>query len=137
MIIFLQISLSICTCTCIYIIHTNGDCFIFILFSQFYRKPLLALTSTSQAVISETDVNTIFYRVEDLHTLHSTLHEMLEALLPDWGMHSCVGGFFLELVKRGREREREREREKHVYIHYTYSAYVMYYNERDDTQRWW
>ena len=65
---------------------------------QYYRKPLLALSTTSQPIISERDVNTIFYRVEDLFALHTSLHDKLDLQLQDWGVHSCVADFFLELV---------------------------------------
>jgi hypothetical protein len=66
---------------------------------EFYRKPLLLSCTTSQPIISERDINTIFYRIEDLHSLHSSLHTQLETLLSDWGMHSCIGDFFLDLCK--------------------------------------
>lgn len=66
---------------------------------EFYRKPLLALLTTTQPLILESEVNTIFYRVEDLHSLHSNLHEKLEILLHNWGAHSCIGDFFVELCK--------------------------------------
>ena len=71
---------------------------------QFYRKPLLARTTTSQVILSERDINTIFYRTEDLAEVHTVLHEKLEPQLRDWTVNTCVGDFFVELV-RGRGRK--------------------------------
>lgn len=65
---------------------------------QYYRKPLLALTTTSQPILAERDINTIFYRTEDLVELHTTLHEKLETQLREWTVNTCVGDFFVELV---------------------------------------
>ena len=52
----------------------------------------------SQPIISEKDINTIFYRIEDLHALHKSLCEQLETVLLNWSVLSCVGDFFVELV---------------------------------------
>ena len=85
---------------------------------QFYRKPLLARTTTSQVILSERDINTIFYRTEDLADLHTALHEKLEPQLRDWSIHTCVGDFFVDLVRErenvreGGERERDRGSER-------------------------
>ena len=72
---------------------------------QFYRKPLLARTTTSQVILSERDINTIFYRTEDLAEVHTVLHEKLEPQLRDWTVNTCVGDFFVELVREGGEKE--------------------------------
>ena len=66
---------------------------------QFYRKPLLARTTTSQVILGERDINTVFYRTEDLVDLHTALHEKLEPQLRDWTVNTCVGDFFVELVR--------------------------------------
>jgi hypothetical protein len=66
---------------------------------EFYRKPLLARTTTSQTILSERDINTVFYRTEDLVDLHTALHEKLEPQLRDWTVNTCVGDFFVELCK--------------------------------------
>lgn len=65
---------------------------------QFYRKPLLALATTTQPILTEKEINTIFYRTEDLSDLHTQLHEKLEPQLRDWNVNTCVGDFFVELV---------------------------------------
>ena len=98
--------------------------------TQYYRKPLLARATTSQPIISERDINTMFYRIEDLYELHVALSAKLEPSLENWSSKTCVNGFFVFLVSwlcpvlllylwvserergRGRERERERERER-------------------------
>lgn len=67
---------------------------------QYYRKPLLALCTTTQPILCERDVNTIFYRIEDLISLHTDLHGKIEAQLQNWSMESQVGDFFLELVSQ-------------------------------------
>ena len=67
--------------------------------SQFYRKPLLALTTTSQPILTERDINTVFYRTEDFADLHTSLHEKLEPQLRDWSVNTCVGDFFVDLVR--------------------------------------
>ena len=66
--------------------------------SQFYRKPLIAISTTSQSIMTERDVNTIFYRTEDLFELHTALHEKLEPQLQNWSVSTCVGAFFMDLV---------------------------------------
>jgi breakpoint cluster region protein len=68
---------------------------------QYYRKPLIARATTSQPIISEQDINTMFYRVEDLYDLHRRLSEMLEPSLENWSTKTCVSGFFVQLVSLG------------------------------------
>lgn len=66
---------------------------------EYYKKPLLARATTSQPILSERDINTIFYCVEDLCTLHSTLHDQLEPTLAKWSIKTCVGEFFVHLCR--------------------------------------
>ncbi|KAL5477962.1 hypothetical protein EMCRGX_G024828 [Ephydatia muelleri] len=66
---------------------------------ELYRKPLIALAPGSQPILSERDINTIFYRVDDLHGTHFSLHEKLEPKLQNWSMDTCVGEFFVELCR--------------------------------------
>ena len=51
--------------------------------------------------MTEREVNTIFYRTEDLFDLHTTLHEKLEPQLLNWSAKTCVGVFFVDLVSCG------------------------------------
>ncbi len=60
---------------------------------------MLAITCSTQPILTENEINTIFYRVEDLHDLHAKLHNKLEALVQSWTPRSCVGNFFKELVR--------------------------------------
>ena len=69
---------------------------------QYYRKPLMARATTSQPIISERDINTMFYRIEDLYELHLKLSEKLEPSLENWSTKTCVSGFFVQLVSLGR-----------------------------------
>ena len=102
---------------------------------QYYRKPLLARATTSQPIISERDINIMFYRVEDLYELHLKLSEKLEPSLENWSTKTCVSGFFVQLVSLGRfrmgdirrkggrgERKREREREAGVVTDRVYQS---------------
>ena len=52
--------------------------------------------------MTEREVNTIFYRTEDLFELHTTLHEKLEPQLLNWSAKTCVGVFFVDLVSFGK-----------------------------------
>lgn len=44
-----------------------------------YMKAIQATLSTSQRIATETELNTIFYKIPDLHTLHSTFLDDLKS----------------------------------------------------------
>jgi len=66
---------------------------------QYYRKPLVAVASTSQPILNEREVNTIFFiGIEELQQLHVEIYRMLEPRVQAWSATVCVGDVFVELV---------------------------------------
>jgi hypothetical protein len=66
-----------------------------------YMKAIRATLTTSQPVISEEDFQTMFFKIEDLHEVHSEFLDELKRKhsqqLPD-GQELCVGDVFLRLA---------------------------------------
>ena len=61
-------------------------------------KPLRATIGTSQPVMSAQDFDTLFFRVPELHELHSNFYQELKPRLDDWNADTAVGIMFKRLV---------------------------------------
>lgn len=61
-------------------------------------KPLKATISTSMPVMSNQDFETLFYRVEELHSLHATFYNGLMPRLQNWSADTQIGDLFQALV---------------------------------------
>ncbi|XP_049791819.1 active breakpoint cluster region-related protein [Schistocerca nitens] len=59
-----------------------------------YMKAIKATLTTSQPVISEEEFNTIFYKVPDLHSLHSRFLEGLKRRTQNWDGRLTIGDHF-------------------------------------------
>ncbi|GLH12881.1 Rho GTPase-activating protein 100F [Gryllus bimaculatus] len=59
-----------------------------------YMKALKATLATSQPVITEEEFNTIFYKVPDLHMLHSKFLEGLKKRTQNWDGRLTIGDHF-------------------------------------------
>ena len=77
----------------------NRNCLLFLsfIFLQ-YMKPLRATIGTSQPVMSAQDFDTLFFRVPELHELHSNFYKELKPRLDDWNADTAVGVMFKRLV---------------------------------------
>jgi len=57
------------------------------------------VASTSQPILNEREVNTIFFiGIEELQQLHVEIYRMLEPRVQGWSPTVCVGDVFVELV---------------------------------------
>ena len=57
------------------------------------------MASTSQPILNEREVNTIFFiGIEELQQLHVDIYRMLEPRVQEWSATVCVGDIFVELV---------------------------------------
>ena len=61
-------------------------------------KPLHATISTSQPVMSSQDYETAFYRVKELHNLHSDFYSALKPRIDSWTCETEVGDIFGKMV---------------------------------------
>ena len=58
------------------------------------------MASTSQPILSEREVNTIFFiGIEELQQLHVDIYRKLEPRVQEWSATVCVGDIFVELVR--------------------------------------
>lgn len=59
-----------------------------------YMKAIKATLGTSQPVISEQDLNTVFYKIPDLHRLHQAFLEGLQKRSLNWDGRLTIGDHF-------------------------------------------
>jgi len=61
---------------------------------------LVAVASSSQPILNEREVNTIFFiGIEELQQLHVEIYRKLEPRVQEWSATVCVGDIFVELVR--------------------------------------
>jgi len=65
-----------------------------------YMKPLHATISTSQPVMSSQDYETAFYRVKELHNLHSDFYSALKPRIDSWTCETEVGDIFGKMMSK-------------------------------------
>lgn len=63
-----------------------------------YMKAMKATLGTSQPVISEQDLNTVFYKIPDLHRLHQAFLEGLQKRSLNWDGRLTIGDHFKIMV---------------------------------------
>lgn len=61
-------------------------------------KPLRAAATTSQPVLTIQQIETIFFKVPELHEIHKDFYDALLPRVQDWGHQQCVGDLFQKLV---------------------------------------
>ncbi len=61
-------------------------------------KPLRAAATTSQPMLTIQQIETIFFKVPELHEIHKDFYDALLPRVQDWGHQSCVGDLFQKLV---------------------------------------
>lgn len=62
-------------------------------------KPLRAAATTSQPMLSIQQIDTIFFKVPELHEIHKDFYDALLPRVKDWGPQQCVGDLFQKLVR--------------------------------------
>ncbi|KAM8887056.1 breakpoint cluster region protein [Spinachia spinachia] len=60
-------------------------------------KPLRAAATTSQPMLSTHQIETIFFKVPELHEIHRDFYDALLPRVKDWGPQQCVGDLFQKL----------------------------------------
>jgi breakpoint cluster region protein len=61
-------------------------------------KPLRAAATTSQPMLSTQQIETIFFKVPELHQIHKDFYDALLPRVQDWSSQRCVGDLFQRLV---------------------------------------
>uniref|UniRef100_A0A8C5G7W2 Breakpoint cluster region protein-like n=1 Tax=Gouania willdenowi TaxID=441366 RepID=A0A8C5G7W2_GOUWI len=62
-------------------------------------KPLRAAATTSQPVLTISQIETIFFKVPELHVIHKDFYDALLPRVQDWSLQQCVGDLFQKLVR--------------------------------------
>uniref|UniRef100_A0A8C6VXZ8 BCR activator of RhoGEF and GTPase n=1 Tax=Nothobranchius furzeri TaxID=105023 RepID=A0A8C6VXZ8_NOTFU len=60
-------------------------------------KPLKAAATTSQPMLTFQQIETIFFKVPELHEIHKDFYEALLPRVQDWSHQQCVGDLFQKL----------------------------------------
>uniref|UniRef100_A0AAQ4QAA7 Uncharacterized protein n=1 Tax=Gasterosteus aculeatus aculeatus TaxID=481459 RepID=A0AAQ4QAA7_GASAC len=63
-------------------------------------KPLRAAATTSQPMLSIQQIDTIFFKVPELHEIHKDFYDALLPRVKDWGPQQCVGDLFQKLASQ-------------------------------------
>ncbi|CAL8343065.1 unnamed protein product [Lota lota] len=63
-------------------------------------KPLRAAATTSQPMLSTQEIETIFFKVPELHELHKDFYDALLPRVQDWSYQQCVGDLFQKLASQ-------------------------------------
>uniref|UniRef100_H3D1K2 BCR activator of RhoGEF and GTPase n=1 Tax=Tetraodon nigroviridis TaxID=99883 RepID=H3D1K2_TETNG len=63
-------------------------------------KPLRAAATTSQPVLTIQQIETIFFKVPELHEIHKDFYDALLPRVQDWGHQQCVGDLFQKLASQ-------------------------------------
>lgn len=63
-------------------------------------KPLRAAATTSQPMLSIQQIETIFFKVPELHEIHKDFYDALLPRVQDWGHQQCVGDLFQKLASQ-------------------------------------
>lgn len=62
-------------------------------------KPLKAAATTSQPVLTVSQIETIFFKVPELYEIHREFYDGLLPRVQQWSHHQCVGDLFQKLVR--------------------------------------
>uniref|UniRef100_A0A6Q2WYT7 Uncharacterized protein n=1 Tax=Esox lucius TaxID=8010 RepID=A0A6Q2WYT7_ESOLU len=63
-------------------------------------KPLRAAATTSQPMLSIQQIETIFFKVTELHEIHKDFYDALLPRLQEWSPGRCVGDLFQKLASQ-------------------------------------
>ncbi|TNN77596.1 Breakpoint cluster region protein [Liparis tanakae] len=63
-------------------------------------KPLRAAATTSQPMLIIQQIETIFFKVPELHEIHKDFYDALLPRVQDWGHQQCVGDLFQKLASQ-------------------------------------
>uniref|UniRef100_A0A1A8K084 Breakpoint cluster region n=2 Tax=Nothobranchius kuhntae TaxID=321403 RepID=A0A1A8K084_NOTKU len=63
-------------------------------------KPLKAAATTSQPMLTFQQIETIFFKVPELHEIHKDFYEALLPRVQDWSHQQCVGDLFQKLASQ-------------------------------------
>ncbi|XP_034548776.1 PH_BCR_vertebrate and RhoGAP_Bcr domain-containing protein [Notolabrus celidotus] len=63
-------------------------------------KPLRAAATTSQPMLTIQQIETIFFKVPELHEIHKDFFDALLPRVQDWGHQQCVGDLFQKLASQ-------------------------------------
>uniref|UniRef100_A0A3Q3WPD8 Uncharacterized protein n=1 Tax=Mola mola TaxID=94237 RepID=A0A3Q3WPD8_MOLML len=63
-------------------------------------KPLRAAATTSQPMLTIQQIETIFFKVPELHEIHKDFYDALLPRVQDWGHQQCVGDLFQKLASQ-------------------------------------
>lgn len=61
-------------------------------------KPLRAAATTSQPMLTIQQIETIFFKVPELHEIHKEFYDALLPRVQEWSHQQCVGDLFQKLV---------------------------------------
>ncbi|XP_059359482.1 breakpoint cluster region protein-like [Carassius carassius] len=63
-------------------------------------KPLKAAATTSQPMLTLQQIETIFFKVPELHEIHKDFYDGLLPRVQQWSNHQCVGDLFQKLASQ-------------------------------------
>uniref|UniRef100_A0AAQ5Z1A5 Uncharacterized protein n=1 Tax=Amphiprion ocellaris TaxID=80972 RepID=A0AAQ5Z1A5_AMPOC len=63
-------------------------------------KPLRAAATTSQPMLTIQQIETIFFKVPELHEIHKDFYDALLPRVQDWSHQQCVGDLFQKLASQ-------------------------------------
>ncbi|KAM3867843.1 breakpoint cluster region protein [Diretmus argenteus] len=63
-------------------------------------KPLRAAATTSQPMLTIQQIETIFFKVPELHEIHKDFYDALLPRVQDWSNQQCVGDLFQKLASQ-------------------------------------
>ncbi|XP_061622654.1 PH_BCR_vertebrate and RhoGAP_Bcr domain-containing protein isoform X1 [Phyllopteryx taeniolatus] len=63
-------------------------------------KPLRAAATTSQPMLTIQQIETIFFKVPELHEIHKDFYDALLPRVQDWSYQQCVGDLFQRLASQ-------------------------------------
>uniref|UniRef100_UPI00398F09C5 breakpoint cluster region protein isoform X2 n=1 Tax=Pristiophorus japonicus TaxID=55135 RepID=UPI00398F09C5 len=63
-------------------------------------KPLKAAATTSQPVLTNQQIETIFFKVPELFEIHKEFYDGLSPRVQQWSHHQCVGDLFQKLASQ-------------------------------------
>ncbi|XP_062887727.1 PH_BCR_vertebrate and RhoGAP_Bcr domain-containing protein isoform X1 [Mobula hypostoma] len=63
-------------------------------------KPLKAAATTSQPVLTNQQIETIFFKVPELYEIHKEFYDGLLPRVQQWSHHQCVGDLFQKLASQ-------------------------------------
>lgn len=63
-------------------------------------KPLRAAATTSQPMLTTQQIETIFFKVPELHEIHKDFYDALLPRVQEWSHNQCVGDLFQKLASQ-------------------------------------